>query len=78
MDGTVYERNPGTATTTPVLRDFVKVDYALPTPIADILMKTITSHELFVYGSVFTIPINKIAVTHLQFVIPTRSTIPPN
>ena len=54
----------GTATTPPAFGGFAKVDYAVPTPIAEILMKAITSHELFVSGSGFAIPIGSTATTH--------------
>ena len=48
------------------------MDYAIPAPIADVLMKAITTNELFARGEMFAIPINNVAAEHSYFVIPTR------
>jgi hypothetical protein len=45
MDASVYQGSPGTSTTPPAFGGYVKIDYALPTPIAEVLMQSITSHQ---------------------------------
>ena len=72
MDASVYQGSPGTSTTPPAFGGYVKIDYALPTPIAKVLMQSITSHEFFTKGTVFAIPLTAIADENSYFVIPTR------
>ena len=75
MDASVYQGSPGTSTTPPAFGGYVKIDYALPTPIAKVLMQSITSHEFFTKGTVFAIPLTAIADENSYFVIPTRDAI---
>ena len=75
MDATVYLGNPGTSTTPPDFGGYVKIDYALPTPIAKVLMQSITNNKFSTKGTVFAIPLTAIADENSYFVIPTRDAV---